>query len=69
MEKVEKTIGEKIKIWRKKKSLTQDSLAKKADMPYTSLAKIESDAIKNPSIQTMVKIAQGLEITLDELMK
>lgn len=69
MNKEEKTIGEKIKAWRKTKSLTQDALAKKADMPYTTLAKIESDVIQNPSLQTITKIAEGLGISLNELVK
>ena len=64
-----KTIGDKIKLWRKKKDLTQDALAKKADMPYTTLAKIESDVIRNPSLQTITKIADGLSVTLDDLVK
>ena len=64
-----KTIGDKIKAWRKKKDLTQDALAKKADIPYTTLAKIESDVIQNPSLQTITKIAEGLEVSLDELVK
>ena len=64
-----KTIGLKIKVWRKKKDLTQDSLSKKADIPYTTIAKIESDVIQNPSLQTITKIAAGLGITLDELVK
>lgn len=69
MNKKEKTIGEKIKAWRKRKDITQDALAKKADIPYTTLAKIESDVIKNPSLQTITKIANGLEISLDDLVK
>lgn len=69
MKKKEKTIGEKIKAWRKKKNLTQDALTKKADIPYTTLAKIESDVIRNPSLQTITKIANGLGITLDDLVK
>jgi transcriptional regulator with XRE-family HTH domain len=69
MNKNEKTIGEKIKAWRKKKDLTQDSLAKKADIPYTTLAKIESDVVRNPSLKTITKIADGLGITLDDLIK
>ena len=69
MNKEEKAIGEKIKAWRKTKDLTQDALAKKADMPYTTLAEIESDVIQNPSLQTITKIAEGLEITLDQLIK
>lgn len=67
--KKEKTIGEKIKAWRKKKGLTQDSLAKKADIPYTTLAKIESDVILNPSLQTITKIASGLDVSLNELVQ
>ena len=69
MNRKEKTIGEKIKEWRKTKDLTQDALAKKADMPYTTLAKIESDVIQNPSLQTITKIADGLGITIDNLIK
>ena len=63
------TIGEKIKAWRKKKNLTQDALAKRANMPYTTLAKIESDVIKGPSIHTVKKIADGLGISIDDLIK
>jgi len=64
-----KTIGLKIKAWRAKKDMTQDELAKKADIPYPTLAKIESGAVQNPSIDTVTKIAVGLEVTLDELIK
>ena len=62
-------IGVKIQSWRKKKGLTQDALAKKANIPYTTLAKIESGVINNPSLQTMMKIAEGLEASLDSLTK
>ncbi len=65
----QKSIGSRIKQWRKVRELTQEGLARKADVPYTTLSKIESDVVKNPSIQTMVKIADGLEISLDELIK
>lgn len=65
----EKTIGAKIKVWRAKKDMTQDELAKKADIPYPTLAKIESGAVQNPSIDTVTKIAEGLGVTLDELIK
>lgn len=65
----DKTIGKKIKSWRKKKNITQDALTKKAYIPYSTLAKIESDVIQNPSLQTITKIADGLGITIDELVK
>ena len=62
-------ISTKIKKWRKQKDLTQDALAKKADIPYTTLAKIESNVIQNPSLYTVKKIADGLGIGIDELIK
>ncbi|HQB51198.1 MAG TPA: helix-turn-helix transcriptional regulator [bacterium] len=65
----EKTIGSKIKAWRAKKDMTQDGLAKKADIPYPTLAKIESGAVQNPSIDTVTKIAAGLGIGVDDLIK
>jgi len=64
-----KSIGQKVKAWRKKREVTQDALAKKADIRYTTLAKIESDVIQNPSLQTITKIADGLGITIDDLIK
>ena len=64
-----KNIGKNIKIARNKLGLTQDDLSKKADIKYTTLTKVESGAVKKPSIQTMAKIAKGLGISIDELMK
>jgi transcriptional regulator with XRE-family HTH domain len=63
------TIGSKIRKWRKKRDLTQDELSKKADIPYPTLVKIESDSVKNPSIETVVKIANGLGVRVDDLIK
>jgi transcriptional regulator with XRE-family HTH domain len=51
------TIGDKIKLLRNKQGLTQDELARKSDLPYTTLTN-----------QTVVKIANGLGITIDNLM-
>lgn len=64
-----KEIGDKIKRLRVKQGLTQDTLARKSDIPYTTLTKIESNVIRKPSIQTVVKIANGFGITIDDLMK
>lgn len=63
------TIGDKIKQLRNKQGLTQDKLARKSDLPYTTLTKIESNVITKPTIQTVIKIANGLGITIDSLIK
>jgi len=52
-----------------KQGLTQDELARKSGLPYTTLTKIESNVITKPTIQTVVKIAKGLGVNLDDLMK
>lgn len=64
-----KTVGDKVRVFRNKQELTQDQLARKCDIPYTTLTKIESNVITKPSIQTVEKIANGLGITIDELLK
>ena len=64
----QKTIGKKIKERRAKLKLTQDELARKADIPYTTLVKIETGAVKSPSVDTVKKIATALEVTIDELI-
>ena len=64
-----KTISENIKRLRAKLGLTQDDLAKKADIKYTTLMKVESGAVNKPSVQTMAKIAKALAISIEDLIK
>jgi len=45
-----KTIGENIKKMRAKFGLTQDDLAEKADIKYTTLTKVESGVVKKPGV-------------------
>ena len=61
-------ISERIKYWRKIKGMTQDDLARKATIKYSTLAKLESKHVVNPRMETLIKIATGLEITIDELI-
>ena len=64
-----KIISENIKKLRAKLGLTQDDLAKKADIKYTTLMKVESGAVNKPSVQTMAKIAKALGVSIEELIK
>ncbi|MGB3346560.1 MAG: helix-turn-helix transcriptional regulator [Candidatus Humimicrobiia bacterium] len=57
-------IWNKIKQLRNKQGLTQDELARKSDLPYTTLTKIETNVITKPTIQTVMKITKGLELAL-----
>jgi DNA-binding XRE family transcriptional regulator len=64
-----KTISENIKKMRAKLGLTQDDLAKKADIKYTTLMKVESGTVNKPSVQTMDKIARALGVSIEDLIK
>jgi len=64
-----KTIGENIKKIRAKLGFTQDDLAKKADIKYTTLTKVESGVVNKPSVQTMAKIAKALGVSIEDLLK
>ena len=53
---------------RKEKGLTQEGLARKADISYHTLIKLESGGIKNPKIETVIKLAEALEVSMDKLV-
>jgi transcriptional regulator with XRE-family HTH domain len=58
-------IGAMLKARRVEVGLTQEELSRKAEVPYTTLTKVESGAIKNPSMQVVQKLAQNLGLSLD----
>lgn len=63
----ENYIGLRIKESRLGAGLTQEALAKKSGIPYTTLIKVESGAIKNPSIKVMTSIARTLGVPVEAL--
>ncbi len=61
-------LSENIKKYRQKKGLSQDKLAKLADVTHTTLVKLESGANDNPTVKTLKKIADVLEVTIDKIL-
>ena len=61
-------LGKQLQEARIKAGLTQQTLCQKADISYSTLAKIERGAIKAPSIFTIQRIASVLGLTLNELL-
>ncbi len=53
---------------RKEKGFTQEGLARKADISFHTLVKLESGAIKNPKIETIIKLAKALNLKLEDLL-
>ncbi len=69
MSKELSTIGKNIRRYRKKLGLSQDKLSKLAEVAYNTIVKIESGENKNPTLDTLKKIAKALEIRVDELIE
>ena len=62
-------LGQKIKKLRQKLGLSQDDFARKADVPYTTLTKVETGVIRKPSVFVVSKIAKALDVDIEELIK
>ena len=62
-------LGQKIKKLRQKLGLSQDDFARKADVAYTTLTKIETSVIKKPSVFVVSKIAKALNVAIEDLIK
>ncbi len=54
---------------RKEKCLTQEGLARKADISYHTIIKLENGGIANPKIETVIKLAKALRVNLEELVE
>lgn len=62
-----KALGERIKKARERKNLKQHNLAALAEVAATNISHIERGAAK-VSLPTLLKIANALEVSVDELL-
>jgi len=60
-------IGDRIKVLREEKNLTQGELAKRANIAQSTLSYIESGQ-KSPTIYTVAALAFGLDISVSEIL-
>lgn len=58
----------KLSRLRKDNHFTQEGLSRKANISYHTLIKLENGGIKNPKIETLIKIAKALGISVDCLI-
>lgn len=63
------TIAKNIKKYRNKLGVSQDKLSKLASVTLHTLTKIETGATPDPRIETLKKIAKGLNVSVDDLIK
>lgn len=68
MDEIVKRIGSLVRELRSQAGLTQEKLAEKANLHWTYVSGIER-GINNPSISSLFKIAEALNISLSDFFK
>jgi transcriptional regulator with XRE-family HTH domain len=58
-----------IRKLREKQELSQEKLARLADVSNNTIVNIEAGKQKNPTIDTLTKIAKALKVTVNDLIK
>ena len=61
-------LARRLKILRRRRGLTQEALAAKADLSRTYLARLET-ARQDPTLSTMVKLAKALDVPVTALLE
>lgn len=62
-------IGSNFKKLRAKKGYSLEKVARLADLSLNTVVRLESGTNKNPTIETLTKIAHALEVSVDDLLK
>ena len=61
-------LSNKVKELRKLKGWSQQKLAERAGLSFNAITKIEQGLAKSPTLNTLIKLSDALEISLDELV-
>lgn len=64
--KVNEKLGKRIRKFRKERGMSQEDLADKVGLHYTTISRIER-GISNSPVQTVEKIAKTLKVSLSDL--
>jgi len=62
-------ISDNLKKLRGKKGYSLEKLARLADLSLNTIVKVENGVNQNPTIETLTKIANALEVGVDDLIK
>jgi transcriptional regulator with XRE-family HTH domain len=61
-------LGQRIRVIRNNRGLTQNELEKSTGIKREYLSKIENSELKNPTYSTLLKICKGIDISIAELL-
>jgi transcriptional regulator with XRE-family HTH domain len=61
-------ISKTLRKLREQKGLTQEKLARLADVSNNTVIKIEAGKNQNPTLETLKRLAKALDISVDDLI-
>jgi transcriptional regulator with XRE-family HTH domain len=62
-------LGEHIRTVRKERGLSQEALARRADVSLNLVGRLELGMVKNPHYGTLAGLARALDLTVEELVE
>jgi len=63
------SLAKRIESLRKRQGLSQEKLARLADVSNNTIINIEASINDNPTIETLRKIAKAFDISVEDLIK
>lgn len=61
-------LGEVIVEYRNKNNISQNELAKRINVPNSTILRLENGHMTNPTLRILIALSEELEITIDELI-
>lgn len=61
-------LGDKIRRIREEQNLSLRDLEKITGLRYSFISNIERGIVKDPRISTVIKLAKGLKVSIDDLL-
>ena len=62
-------VGEAVRFYRKRAGITQEELARRAEIATTSVVRLETGEVRQPRYGTLMKLAEALQVNPAEFVR
>ena len=66
--RTKESVGARVARLRGERELSRSQLARQCGLHYQTVVKIENDALRDPSLSTVVALCRGLRVSYSELI-
>ena len=66
--RTKESVGARVARLRVERELSRSQLAKQSGLHYQTIVKVENDAMRDPSLSTVVALCRGLRVSYSELI-